>query len=538
MFWSDKLAKEILERKKYKYLDKEIPEFDKYVVKTSASISGVLHIGRLSDTIRGESVFRSLRDMEQVTELIWVAEDMDPLRKIPKGVPKHFEAFIGMPVTDVADPWECHGSYAEHHTDDYFKVLDSFVAMDMKKFSMREEYKRGNFKKEIKKILENVDKVIEIQNKYRKTPLPKNWSPWTPICDNCHKIITPRVLSVEDGKVRYKCQDYRFEKYTAKGCGFEGINDPMKGEGKLMWKSEWAAQWARWGVVAEGAGKEYQVPNSAWWINAEIAEKVLDFPMPVPIFYEHLMIDGQKMSASKGNVVYPKEWLLVAPPELLRFFYNKRLMKSRSFSWKDLPKLYDDFDYHERVYFGQEKIENERELQHIKRLYEISQIKLPGKAPLRIPFDFAVVVSELCPYDDLERAIRILESSGHVKQKPTPEQEEQIGLRLLHAKNWVELHAPEKRINVNENVPEDILELLTDRQKEALRRLKDFLKEERTESEIYSSFFEISKELGLKPRDFFEGAYLVLISKNEGPKLAPFILALGQKRVTEILEQV
>ena len=68
---------------------------------------------------------------------------------------------------------------------------------------------------------------------------------------------------------------------------------------------------------------------SAWWVNAEICEKVLDFPMPVPIFYEYLIIDNQKMSASVGNVVYPRDWLEIARPELLRYFYNKRLMKTR-----------------------------------------------------------------------------------------------------------------------------------------------------------------------------------------------------------------
>ncbi|HLG23762.1 MAG TPA: lysine--tRNA ligase, partial [Candidatus Nanoarchaeia archaeon] len=339
IFWADQLAKQIISRKKFHYVDKEIPNFGTYTVKTSASLSGVLHIGRLSDTIRGESVVLALKDAGVKTRFIWVAENMDPLRKVPRGVPSDYDKYIGVPVTDIPDPKGCHSSYAEHHMEQYFKVVDEFVVTEMEKFSMRDEYKKGTFNEYIKKILEKIDDVREIQNRYRTNPLKKNWSPWTPICENCGKIVTPHVLGFENGIVKYVCNDYEFESALAKGCGHKGENDPLKGNGKLLWKSEWAAQWARWQVVSEGAGKEYQVPNSAFWINGEIVEKVLDYPMPEPIFYEHLTIDNQKMSASLGNVVYPKDWVEVAPTEILRLFYNKRLMTTRSFSWKDLPIL-------------------------------------------------------------------------------------------------------------------------------------------------------------------------------------------------------
>src|SRR3990172_673470 len=234
LFWADRLSKEIRDRKSFRYLEKEISKFDKFVVKTSASISGVLHIGRLSDTIRGESVFRALEESGVKAEFIWVAEDMDPLRKVPEGVPKNYSEYIGVPVTDIPDPWGCHKSYGEHHTARYFEVLDKFVATKMTKYSMREEYKKGNFKEYIKTILDNLDLVIEIQNKYRTNPLKPGWSPWTPICNGCGKIITPRVTKFENGKIHYECKDYEFEKTVAKGCNHEGTADPLKDPGKLL----------------------------------------------------------------------------------------------------------------------------------------------------------------------------------------------------------------------------------------------------------------------------------------------------------------
>lgn len=536
LFWADKIAKQIIERKKLLYIDKNIPDFKSFVIKTSASISGVLHIGRLSDTIRGASVYKALEDAGKKTEIIWVAEDMDPLRKIPEGVPKNYIDYIGMSVTDIPDPFGCHESYGEHHVSEYFKVLDKFVSVEMKKFSMRNEYKKGSFKPYIELLLNNIEKLIEIQNKYRKTKLPQGWSPWTPICDNCNKIITPKILGYKDGKILYKCQDYNFEKNIAKGCGFEGENDPLKGNGKLMWKSEWASQWARWKVCTEGAGKEYQVPGSAFWINAEICEKILDFPSPIPIFYEHLMIDGKKMSASLGNVIYPKDWLEVAEPEILRFFYNKKLMKTRSFSWKDLPKLYDEYDYCEDVYYDKIKIQNERERQHIKRLYEISQIRqIPTKHILHIPYTFAAMVSQIIPEQQrLEKALQLFKATGHIAKKISERDKNRIALRLQLAKNWVELYAPEQKISLLEKPSAEILNKLTDKQKQALLALsKELEKKEFSEQELHTKIFDISRENAVEPKQLFSAVYQVLLGRPAGPRLAPFILAIGQEQVAE-----
>ena len=531
LFWADQLAKQIISRKKFHYIDAEIPKFKEYTVKTSASLSGVLHIGRLSDTIRSESVVIALKDAGVKTRFIWVAENMDSLRKVPKNVPSDFEKYIGMPVTDIPDPEDCHGSYAEHHTEEYFKVIDEFVATKMEKFSMREEYKKGNFNPFIKKIMEKVDGIREIQNKYRTNQLKKSWSPWTPICGNCGKIATPHITNFENGIITYVCKDYEFETTTAKGCGFKGENNPLKGNGKLLWKSEWASEWTRWEVISEGAGKEYQVPNSAWWVNGEIAEKVLDFPMPVPIFYEHIMIDNAKMSASIGNVVYPKDWLEVAPSELLRLFYNKRLMTTRSFSWKDLPNLYDDFDKTADIHFGNLKLENKKEEQHCKRLFEVSHGKSVQK-PIELSFSHAAVIAQI--FSSEEDAIKSMEKTGHYDKK----EHDRIFERLHKAKIWLKKYAPDEvKFEVQKHVPKGIQ--LSEKEKEALQAIAKLFEEKKyDEKTLFEEFYNVSNELGLKPADFFKAAYKVLLNKEKGPKLAPFILMLGKEKVVKLFEEV
>jgi len=531
LFWADQLADEIINRKKFRYLENETPKFSDYTVKTSASLSGVLHIGRLSDTIRGSSVYQALKDAGAKAKLIWVAEDMDPLRKVPEGVPKDYEKYIGMPVTDIPDPDGCHRSYANHHVAEYFKVLDEYVPEKMEKFSMRAEYQAGHFKPYIKKILEKMETVVEIQNRYRTNPLKKGWSPWTPICDNCGKIITPKVTGFEEGKVQYVCKDYEFEKNIAKGCGHKGENDPLKGNGKMVWKSEWASQWARWKVVSEGAGKEYQVPNSAFWINAEIVEKVHDFPSPVPIFYEHLMIDNVKMSASLGNVVYPADWLEVASPEILRLFYNKRLMTTRSFSWKDLPVLYDEEDNFIKIVNGETQLENKKEEMHVKRLFEISHgHKKHESCP--VAFSHAIVLAQISDKD--EDIIRSLKKTGQWDEK----KKNVIFERIEKVRKWLAKFAPvDVKFEVQETLPAGLH--LDDAQKKALHLLAEKLMEKDwEEKELFNEIYEIAKQCGLEGKDVFKAGYNVLLNKDRGPKLAPFILMLGRDKVAEMLKKV
>ncbi|MBI5253525.1 MAG: lysine--tRNA ligase [Euryarchaeota archaeon] len=529
LFWADQKAEEIADRKKFHYLDKKIPEFKKYTIKTSASISGVLHIGRLSDTIRSESVCRALKEHSHDSEMIWVAEDMDPLRKIPEGVPGEFSKYLGMPVSEILDPWGCHSSYAEHHVSEYLEVIDEFVDAKIAKYSMSEEYRKGNFKPYIRAILDNLEKIIEIQNKYRETPLKRGWSPWVPRCKGCGKVITPRIKEIEENKVAYKCEDYSFETQVALGCGYEGEANPLRDRGKLLWKGEWAAQWARWKIAAEGAGKEYVVPTSAWWVNAGIVERIFDFPSPVPIFYEHLVIDGKKMSASLGNVVYPKDWLSAAPTQLLRFFYNKKLMKTRSFSWKDLPNLYDEYDEHARIYF--EKKEDSKEIKHMRRLYEISQLGGIDK-PVSLPFSHAALISQVFPGEDA--IISSLKHSGHYEEK----NRSLILKRIELARNWAQKYAPEEaRISLSVDV-EKIKAQLSGRQKELLQKLAAWLEKDRSAEEIQVQVYQVANEMKIPLSEAFQAVYLSTTGKTKGPKAGALIASLDRKWVIKRFREV
>ena len=253
--------------------------------------------------------------------------------------------------------------------------------------------------------------------------------------------------------------------------------------------------------------------------------------MPVPVFYEHITINSQKMSASTGNVVYPKDWLEVAPPELLRLFYNKRLMTTRSFSWTDLPNLYDEYDKMAKIYFGGIKTENKKEESHFKRLFSVCHGK-DVKKPIELSFSHAAVITQI--FQNEEDAVESMEKTGHYNK----EEHERIFDRLHKAKVWLKKYAPnELKFEVQKHIAKNIE--LKGNEIEALHTIARLLKEKGyNEKSLFEEFYNVSKSLEINPGDFFKAAYKVLLNKERGPKLAPFIIALGKEKVVRLFEEV
>jgi len=521
VFWADHLAGECIDRKAFMYSNKKYALPKRPAIKTSSSLSGVLHIGRLTDIVRGEAVYKGLKDAGVKARFIYVAEDMDPLRKIPKGVPKSYEEYIGVPVTDIPDPEGCHDTYADHHVREFFDVFGDFVQEEPERFSMRAEYKKGTFNESVKTVMGNYEKVRGIIESFKDEPLDPGWIPWQPVCDNCGKIITTKATKYENGKVHYVCKDYKFKTMTAKGCGYEGESDVLKGNGKMPWKSEWASQWKVWDVVAEGAGKEYNVPNSAFFINTRICEDVLGYPAPKPIFYEHITVGGgQKMSASVGNVVYPRDWLEVAPAEALRLLFLKRINTTRDFKWEDVPRLMDELEQLEAVYFDVEEVEDHKERMHLKRLYEMVQVgKMPKKFESVIPYSTAAMVSQIVPLDNKERLVSVLRNLGH---EMTERNE-----KILHlAEKWANKYSPQFKLI--EKLDAKTKAAINPAQKKALAQIAAELDSGPKENELAPKIFQAANDNGLKPGQVFQAIYTVLLGEKRGPRAAPFILSLDK----------
>ena len=542
MFWADQLADAIAKRKHYNHLKKKWKNPTTLVIKSSTSISGVPHIGNASDVIRHYAVVQSLKEKGHKAKLLWVGEDMDPLRKVPTGIPASFKKYLGMPVADIPCPEGCCSSYSEHFCNKFANSLkDNFgIKLEMKRTS--ESYRKGEFYPSIKKIMNNLDTVREIINKSRKDPLPESWIPWKPVCDKCGKLITTVVTGVNGDKVNYECRDYEFrvygkEAYTRlKGCGHKGISDLKKGNGKMGWRVEWAMLWKTWNVVLEGAGKEHFMPTGSFWSAGEIAERVLDWIEPHPSKnpiqgYEYIMFDGEKMSASRGNVVATWEWPSLALPETLKLFMLKKPNRERDMPLKNIYRGYDELDLLEQIYFGKKTLQNQRELNQAKRLYEMALIKKP-KFAKRIPYQYCTLLTQAVPNLDPKRIKVILDKTAYKLTKS----EFNVAMdRINLTAGWAKKYLlKEDRIVLNKTPPKISISVS---QKKALLDLAKYLKTNCTEEQLFSQIYIIIKTHELNNREFFQLIYQILINKERGPRLAPFILAIGPDKVRKILEK-
>ncbi len=570
--WADMIAQTLIERENYNYMNKKIPKVP-HSIKSSTSISGVPHIGNACDVFRAGAVVQALKDLgEKNVKFFWVAEDSDPFRKVPAGIPKKFEQYLGQPVSDLPCPEECCDNYSKHFVNLFIDSLKDKFGAKFDVYYTTKDYRAGKFYWEIKTALEKVQELREIMNKYRSKPLHENWIPWQPICENCGKIITTKMKSIDGDDVKYTCEDYAFQHATVKGCGHEGASNIKKGYGKLGWKTEWAAEWHVWKVTFEPFGKEHGVncPHEgmgpvgagSFWVAGAISEFIYDWPEPNPTKstnviqpYEYILIGREKMSASKGNTISTWDWPNLAPPETLKLFFlrkpgaqsNLMSLQKRKDGYKmiddhdDIPKLIFDFEKLTKVYYG---LEEDDRKEFSNRLFELIQVKpIPKNIPYFLPFRFAIDITQL---ETLLSDDQIFEKSKNMmfkiyeKELKDDEVKPVILERLSRAKYWIDNFAPDKiKFDFSEEKLVDLKESFSENQIMALKRVEELLKRdvEWDEQQLQNELFNIGNAL-MKPKDFFETVYLVLIGKKSGPRLAPFLLLLDKDWIIERINKV
>ncbi len=523
MFWVDQVAREVIEREKH--LNRGIKVFR---TEMGLGASGVPHVGSAGDGVRSFVVHLALKELGVKSEFIAFSDDLDGLRKVPIGFPQQLEKDIGKPVSFIDDPFGCHKSFGTHVssllTDAFEKIGVEFI---LKKAS--EEYPKGSFDKEIADILNNWKEAGKIifsltgQDKYL------HQMPFMPFCEKCGRVNTTIATKFENGKIHYACagefigKDSKGNKIAVKGCGYEGETN-IRG-GKLAWKADFAARWRALQISYEAYGKD--ILDSVK-VNDAICREILKWEPPVHSFYE-LFTErgGKKISKSVGNVFTPQLWLKYASPESLMLLFLKKLGKSRVVDIDAIPAYMDEVDELSKIYFGKKEIKNERELAHMKRLYEYVCFFKPEEPEILLQYN--MLANLFKTVSEKEVVIKILQKMGHVPEKISKYGGAKLDGRLENAKNWVMDSEGEKEIEIR----------LNEKQKNALLQIALELKNrDWNEKNLENRLFQIAKENNIQTKELFSAAYQVLLGASYGPRLAMLILAIGQKEVAKRLHQI
>ena len=68
-----------------------------------------------------------------------------------------------------------------------------------------------------------------------------------------------------------------------------------------------------------------------------------------------------------------------------------------------------------------------------------------------------------------------------------------------------------------------------------MSELTKVLNSEDEPEDLQNAIYQIAKSNEIPPKEFFKTLYQIILGSNRGPKIGPFILDIGRKKVADIL---
>ncbi len=528
IYWTDKVVEEVKQRVKQNKVLQKIVKERGYIVYDEKTPSGKIHVGSGRGWVIHDIIAKSFRDNGLKGRFILSSDDIDPMDSIPADLSKEkFQKFMGIPLRNIPSPVKGYESYADYFFSQCAELFDKW-GIEAELESTGERYIKGDFNRTIRIALDNADKIQSIYKKVYGKAVGTGKLPFNPICEKCGKIGTTIAFEWDPERevVGYSCKPDMVE--WAKGCGHEGEVSPYNGNGKLPWKIEWAAKWPTVGVVAETAGKDHFTKGGSRTVAVKVACEVFNYPPPWPSTcddegngYEFFLVEGKKMSTSKGIGVSFAEISNLVPPDILRFLMVKtRPETTIDFKEEHIPLIDKEFERHERIYFGLEKTDAREEV-NVKRVYELSVVgKLP-KTPQRIPLEKLIEITKIAPEREKENFIlkKMNELGYSIMLK-------ELKHKLPYVENWIEdlEKTREKEIKLNE------------KERGMIKELIGVIEKESNPEKLQTSVFEVIKRHGLNVGKGFKLIYNIILNSDQGPRLGPYIIEIGKEEVIQKLK--
>jgi lysyl-tRNA synthetase class 1 len=188
----------------------------------------------------------------------------------------------------------------------------------------------------------------------------------------------------------------------------------------------------------------------------------------------------------------------------------------------------NEMDYLENLYFGKKTLRDKKELAKLRGLYEYCwALKPPAKPSINVPYNLLTFLAKMAPKGREEEFItEKLRSYGYLQKSQSFD--EDLRRRVELAFNWIRDFEEIKETAIS----------LTSNEKEAIKELIQVLGAAGEAEKIQNAIFDAAKKRNLRPAEFFKTLYNILIGVPQGPKLGPYILAMGKQNVMSALERV
>lgn len=524
MFWADKIANDV-ERK---YADR-ITAGEPIVVRDEKTASGRVHVGSLRSASLHALVADVLRSRGHQVDFYFEINDYDPMDGIPSYLDESvYKKYMGHPLCNIPSPEPGYENFAELYGQEYVQVLEQ-VGFGAQVYRASELYRSGAMNEQIRLALDNKDKIREIYQRVSKSEKPAGWYPFNVICEQCGNLSATKITAWDGEQVTYTCSSDTID--WAEGCGHEGKLSPFDGNGKFPWKVDWPAKFVAKNVHFEGGGKDHYSKGGARQVAEVIAKEVFKHEPPYGVFNEFFLIEGKKMSSSKGSGATAASMADLLPPHILRLLLLKTpINRQISFDPEGdaIPVLFDTYDRLAEKYW--QGIEDDD-----TQLFTF--VHLPGaRADLHerrfLPRFSQVAFLVQMPHMNLEEEVAALKGEAL-----TEADREELTMRAEYAKKWLREYAAEKFIfELQSTMPK--VEL-TAAQTDALNDLADKVtKAEKLSGEVlHQLIHEVKETSGLSPKEFFSAIYLLFLGKDSGPKVGWFLSSLEKDFVIGRLRQ-
>ena len=129
-----------------------------HVVASGTSISGVIHIGNAGDVIIADAVAKAVRSQGEKARVVWIMDDLDPLRSVPANLPPSFVESLGKPDYVLPCPSGCCASFVEHFSKEFMESLAQ-VGVRPEVVSGAAMYRDGLYDEDVRVALANADKI-------------------------------------------------------------------------------------------------------------------------------------------------------------------------------------------------------------------------------------------------------------------------------------------------------------------------------------------------------------------------------------------
>lgn len=380
----------------------------------------------------------------------------------------------------------------------------------------------------IKTALQKRREIAEILASFKTQGMTaeekENYYPLQVYCRECNKSKETKVTDYDgEDTVTYVC-----------GCGHsESVDISGENVGKLDWKVDWPMRWKYEDVSFEPGGEDHATVGGSYDVSKEIARKIYGIEPPFFQGYGFIGIEGEsKMSSSKGMGISPQDLLGIYEPELLRWLFTRVEPKKpiTLFFDSQIIRQYDEFDRMiEKYQKGDLETKEERSL-HLAKVNPKDRFALQ-KASFRQVASFGQVAQ-----GNQEELEKMFERMGQNYDHSS------LNKRIEKSQTWVERFAPELKINVRDEPNRDYYDRMTDKEKIQVNSLLANMNQSWNLEELTNLVYAIPKEPGMEDdvkkvaqRTFFRNVYRMLVDNDTGPRLPTFLLALGEKRVKELL---